>query len=101
MPHPEVGGHVEARHVVEVLVEEGEPEAAGVPGRRHRLLLPVDEDLSRVRGDHPRDDLDQRALACAVLADEAEALPWPDVQVDLPDGVHPEVGLHDAPERDT
>ena len=58
-----------------LLVHDCDPELAGLRGTVERDRLPVQQDLAGVRLVHTREDLDQRALAGAVLADERVDLP--------------------------
>ena len=69
-------------------MDEGEPEPVGdprcVPDRRP---LAVDEERSRVEVLDPGEDLDQRALAGPVLADEADDLACAEREVDAAERV--------------
>ena len=68
----DVLGHRQVRHVGQLLVHEGE----AAPRRVERAVeadgLAVDEDLALVGLHHAREDLDQRALAGAVLPEQAD-----------------------------
>ncbi len=58
----------------EILVDGVDPERACVVDRPEGRLLAVDEDPARVGPVEPAQDLDERRLAGAVVADQAEAL---------------------------
>ena len=75
--------HRQQREVPELLMDEGEPETMGDPGRiPHRRRRAVDEERSRVEVLDPGEDLDQRALAGPVLTDEADDLAGAEREVD-------------------
>ena len=63
------------------LVDRDDPLSLGVGGRRHHGRFAVDEDLTTVGMVEPGDDLDQRRLPCAVLAEQRVDLAG--VQLDL------------------
>src|SRR5690606_23389412 len=72
----------EAVDLVELLEDHADALAAGVPraGDPHRCA--VHEVLPRVRLLHPGENLDQRRLAGAVLAEEGVHLTRPDLELD-------------------
>ena len=65
-----VGGGVEVRRQGEVLVHGLDAQAVGVERRVERHRLAVEEDLPVVGGMDPRQHLDERRLAGAVVADQ-------------------------------
>ena len=64
----------------------------------HRLA--AHDDLAAGRRDHAGEDLDQRRLAGAVVADQADDLADVDVQADAAERVDVAVGLRDVAELD-
>ena len=55
--------------------------------RSTRSLAVVEDDLAGIGRDGAHDDLADRGLAAAALADEAEAFAAPDVEADIVDGL--------------
>ena len=60
------------------------------------MTLAVDVDLARVGAVDARDALDERRLACAVVADEPEHLAGEELQVDAAQRLHGAVRLLEA-----
>src|SRR5262249_5604202 len=72
----------EARHEHEVLVHHAEPVLDRVLGPRERGAPAIDQDLALVRPVEAVEDLHERRLAGAVLADEGVDLALADGEVD-------------------
>ena len=94
----DVLGHGHHRDEHEVLVHHPDPALDRVLGRRERRLLPVEEDLPRVRVVEPVEDVHQRRLAGAVLAEQRMHLAGGDVEVDVVVGEHAGEALGDPAE---
>ena len=77
----------ERRHEVELLVDDGDAGPAGVERRGDGRTDAVDPDRARVGRVGPRQDLDEGALAGAVLAQEGQDLAASQVQVRLLQGM--------------
>ena len=91
-----VGDRVEVVAQREVLVHRLDAVLAS-RRRRESDRLAADEDLTRVRRVQSAEDLDERALPRAVVADEADDLAVIDVDVDAPKCLQTAEPLHDAP----
>ena len=59
--------------------------------------LPLDQDLARVRLDHPGDAVDEGGLPGAVVAEEAEDLAVLELDGNIDERVHAAVGLRQQP----
>ena len=70
----------------EILVDGVDPERACVVDRPEGRLLAVDEDPARVGPVEAAQDLDERRLAGAVVADQAEALALAEAERDVDEG---------------
>ena len=83
----------------EVLVHHPDSALQGVAGRaqRHRLAMQLERAL--VRPVQTRDDVGQRALAGAVLAQQRVHLAGVDLEVDVGVRDHAGEALRDAPQR--
>ena len=94
----EVLAHAELRHQAEFLVDDRDSSLAGI--RRRRVLggLASELDPAAVRPLRARDDPDQRALAGAVLADQAQHLAGAHRQADGAKRLHARVALADPME---
>ena len=90
----------QVRDVGQLLVDEGE----AAPGRIERTVqahrLAVDEHLALVRLHHAGEDLDQRALARAVLAEQADDRARHDDAVGMIERDDAGVALDEALEHD-
>src|SRR5690606_32218065 len=82
---------------VELLVDRGDPglDRRGGPGEPHRLA--AEHDGARVGPMRPGQDLDERGLAGAVLAEEAVHLPRPHLEIHPVEGPDPGELLDDPP----
>jgi hypothetical protein len=80
LPHREL---VDER---QVLVDAVDAQRARVGDAAQVHLVAAHEDAARVGLVEPRDDLDQRGLAAAVVADQAERLAVTQMQVDVAQG---------------
>ena len=79
-----------------MLVDHADAAGDGV-GRPGELdLLAVEQDLALVRPGEPVEDVHQRGLAGAVLAEQRVDLAGPDLEVDVVVGDHARVPLRDA-----
>ena len=90
----------ERRDQREILVDRVDPERAGVVDRPEAHLLAVDEDPARVGPVVPAQDLDERRLAGAVVADQAEALALAQAQREVDEGRHRAEALREALDPD-
>ena len=91
--HGDVLGDVEMREELRVLVDGGEPGPARLDRRMKAHLLAAEEDLAPVGADDPGDDLDQRRLAGAVLADQRMDPAPGDLERHIGQGLRRAVGL--------
>ena len=80
----------------EVLVDDLDPELGGVLRAVDGDLVALEQHVPRVDRVDARDALDERRLACAVVADERHDLARADVEVDLVERLHGAEGLRDA-----
>ncbi len=87
----QVGGGVEVVREREVLVDGLDAVGARLARRAERDGIAVDQDLAARRAHDAREDLDQRRLACAVVADDRVHLAGAQVEADAAQG-------DDAPE---
>ncbi len=94
--HVDVGGAVEVGRKRQVLVDGLDPELLGRCGRADLHGLSVEEQLAAVGMDDPGDDLRQRALAGAVVADQRHDLRGVDREAGALERVHVPVGLDDV-----
>ena len=85
------------RAVLEHRLDAGLARARRVPAGDR---LAADEDLAAGRLDHAGEDLDQRRLAGAIVADQADDLAAVDVQVDAAERIDAAVGLRDVAQFD-
>ena len=92
----DVLGHRHHRDEHEVLVDHPDPVLDGVLRRVHRDRLALDEDLALVRPVQAVDDVHERRLAGAVLAEERVHLPPAEVEVDRVVRDDPGKALRDA-----
>jgi hypothetical protein len=81
----------------EILVDDLDPEAAGVLRSVDRDVLPVRVDIAPVHRVDAGDALDQRRLAGAVVAYEGHHLTGPHLEVDIVERCHGAEVLRDAP----
>ncbi len=97
-PEQDVAGDVEIVEEVELLVDERDPEGRrrGHAADRHRRA--VDQQLARVGLFDPADDLHQRRLAGAVLAEQRHDLAGVHLERDAAQGVDARESLLDPPE---
>ena len=79
----DVLGHRHHRDQHEVLVHHPDPALDRVLGGRERRLLPVQQDLAGVRVVQAVEDVHQRRLAGAVLAEQRVDLAAPELKVDV------------------
>ena len=93
----DVLGDGEDRDQHEVLVDHADAGADRVAGAAELDRLAVDEDLALVRPVEAGEDVHQRGLAGAVLAEQAEDLARPDRQVHVGIGDDAAEPLGDAP----
>ena len=96
----DVLGDREDRDQHEVLVDHADAGADRVAGAAELDRLAVDEDLALVRPVEAGEDVHQGGLAGAVLAEQAEDLAGPDLQVHVGIGNDAAEPLGDAPELD-
>ena len=92
----EVLPHGERGHEVELLVDRGDPRAQRVDGPSKRNRRAVQLQLTRVGSVGAGDDLDERALAGAVLADQRVDLARADLEVRASQGMHAGEALLDT-----
>ncbi len=85
---------------VELLVDGGDPRREGVDRPREGRRRAADLDPPRIRPVRARHDLDQRALARAVLADERVHLARADLEVRAAQGAYAGERLLDAGEAE-
>ena len=78
----DVLGHRQDRNQHEVLVDHADPARDGVGRLADRDWAPVEQDLALVGRRQPVEDVHQRRLAGAVLAEERMDLARPNLQVD-------------------
>src|SRR5439155_26527060 len=97
-PEEHVGGDIERWGDGEILVDGLDARAARVERRPEVHGLTVEADLTLVGVDRPRERLDQRRLAGAVVADHGEDLVRVQVEVGPGEGGHVPVAL-DEPAR--
>ena len=83
VPDEHVLGDGQVREEARLLVDDGDPERAGLRRTVDRDRLPVEEDRPAVGLMDAGEDLDQRALARAVLADEGVDLARDEVERDV------------------
>ena len=95
----DVLGHAEAWDDVQFLMDE--PEAAPMRLLRaaERSFRAFDPDLAAVRGDRAGEDLDQRALAGAVLAHKGERLSGRELERSVPQRRRAAIGLAQMSDR--
>jgi len=79
-------GHGQVREEARLLVDHGNPESAGLRGPVDQGGLALEQDRSAVRLVDSGQDLDQCALARAVLADEGMDLTGPEVHRNVGEG---------------
>jgi hypothetical protein len=84
--HAHVLEHGHARERPRDLERPGEPEAADGVGREAHDRAAVEADIAAVRGQEPGEQVEDRRLAGAVGADEAEHLAQRDREVEPGDG---------------
>ena len=95
-PELDVLGHRQVRDVGQLLVDEGEPAPRGVERAVEAHRLAVDDDLALVGLDDAGEDLDQRALAGAVLPEQADDRAGHDHAVGMVERDHAGVALDEA-----
>ncbi len=89
-------GHGLRGHEREVLVDHADPAGDGVARRAERHGLPVEAQLSLVGLVEPGQDVHERGLAGAVLAEQRVDLARADVEIDVVVGEDAREGLDDA-----
>src|SRR5262249_7451334 len=82
----------------EILVDDLDPELCRLLGAVDRHLAPLKEGFPLVHRVNPRDALDQRRLAGAVVADESHDLAVTDLEVDVAERLNRAERLRDAAE---
>src|SRR5205823_3970685 len=87
---------VERRHEREELEHRLDSVLAGLGRALEGALDAVHDDLPRVRAQRPRDDVDERRLAGAVVADEADHLALVDRDADAAQGAYGAEALDDV-----
>ena len=92
----DVLGHGQVGHVGELLVDDRDAELRGVARAVDGDRLAVDQDLAGVRLQRAREDLDHRALAGAVLAEQAEHDAGADGTAEVVEREHPRIALHEV-----
>ncbi len=92
----EVGHDVEVVAQGEVLEDGGDAEGLGLGRAAGPDGLAVEGDVAVVGRVDPRDHLDERGLAGAVVADQGDDLARPDVHVDVREGLDGTEALGDA-----
>ena len=92
----QVIGDRQRRHEVELLINDRDAGAARVEGVANRHGLAVDVDAASIRQDGAGKDLDERALAGAVLAQEREDFAGVQRQIDAAQGMHAGVRFVDG-----
>ena len=92
----EVLGNVEHRHHRQVLVDGFDTQGLGGDRAGHVDPSPIDEDLTGVRLQHSREDLDQSRLSGAVVADQTQHLSGEQVEINLTQGLDVTESLRDA-----
>ena len=95
-PDEDVLRHVDARDDLRLLVDDADAGRAGVAWGGEVEGLAVHRQRARVRLVVAVEDLEQRRLAGAVLAQEREELAGPDVERDVGQGLHVGEGLGHA-----
>ena len=90
-------GDGDGRDDVELLADDGDAVVDRDPGGESPERLTPERQLPGVGPFEPRDDLAERRLAGAVLADETEHLAGPDVHAHVDQGTGRAEGLADAP----
>ena len=80
----------------EILIDRCDSGIQSVAGRAELGFLPIDLHHSGIRLMQSRDDLDQRRLARAVVAQHARDLPGPNREIDADEGADVHVRLGDA-----
>ena len=95
-PDQDVLGHRKVRAEIDLLVDGADPDGLGVLGGSDVDVLPVEGDGAGIRPLDAGQDLDQRGLAGAVLADEGVDLAWCQVEVHALEGLHAGEGFLDA-----
>ena len=96
-PEKEVGDDVEVVAECEILIDGGDAEGGCVRRSPDPHLPTVEDDGAAVRPVGSGDDLDERRLAGAVVADETDDLPGVGLEVDIGEGLHRPEALRDAP----
>ena len=92
----DIGRGVQIVEEVQLLMHEGDAAGHGLADAEGGMLLAVEADLAGAGLDHPAQDLHQRALAGAVLADEADDLAPADGEADLIQSDDARIGLGDS-----
>ena len=90
--------HREVRDVLELLVDHGDPGGAGLQRRSDLDRTAVDLDVPLVGLEHRRQDVEERGLARAVLAQKAVDLAGADLEGDVVEGADAGKALGDAGE---
>ncbi len=91
----DVAGDVQVLEQVELLVDEGDAARQRLGHAQRWPVLAIQPDRAGGRRHHAAQDLHQRRLAGAVLADQADHLARPDRQIDRGQRHHARVGLGD------
>ena len=95
----DVLGDREIAEEIELLVDEGDACAAGVRRGLRRVGQPVEDHAAAVRPDDTADHVHQRALAGAVLTDQADDAAAAESQADVAQRMDAEECLGDALQR--
>jgi len=90
--------HREVREGLDDLEGPGQPEPADQVGPEPQELAAVQVDAPRVRPEKPRDHGEQRGLAGAIRADQAQDLGIPQAEVDFRERPKPAEALGDSPD---
>ena len=92
----QIGRDVARVHEREILVDRRDPRLDRVFGAGQRQRFAVEEDLAFVGSVETRDDLDQRRLAGAVVAEQGERLPGAHLEAHVTKSLNVPEGLADA-----
>ena len=93
-----VGRHIEVLEQIEFLVHEGDAGGDRMRDVKRRPLDAIDAQMAVGRYGDAAQDLHQRRLAGAVLADQPDDLALGDRQADIVERGHARIGLGDADE---
>jgi len=99
LAHQQVLLHRQVGQEAELLVDDADAGVAGLGRARRGEIPPFDDVLALVPFDRAGQDLDQRALAGAVLAGEAHDLAGAQLERDAVKRLDRPVGLRGAPQR--